>query len=129
MNAMEMTESLARAAAQDAGNRSIWKGVIMQRKSEIISLVDSVIDRLSIPAYKRLPVCPNCGSILDAWECCPHTKPEDAAIGLKTCNPQHPEGCLCGACVDRRDETNRILVQGQLAPETGQAVNLAAFRR
>jgi hypothetical protein len=61
-----------------------------------------------------LEQCPNCGSILDVWKCCPRVSPKDAAIGFKTCEPaEHPGSCFCDPCIERRVHTAQIAEMGQ----------------
>ena len=71
-------------------------------------------ERIANEFYDRhMNKCPECGCILDRWDCCPQVSPEDARIGIKTCAPQqHPVACSCASCIERRNLTAEILELG-----------------
>ena len=39
----------------------------------------------TVPVTPRYATCPNCGELLDAFGCCPHTNQRDIERGVRTC--------------------------------------------
>lgn len=60
-----------------------------------------------------MKTCKDCGTILDAFGICPNASPSLAATSVSPvycgARQEHPAGCICENCRNRRYNTFRII--------------------